>query len=113
MDYVLLEGYSDSTAKWEQLGVIMLNFKDILSVWGEPDLCLSEEPDGHEWDRGRKKLSQRYGQKWEWEKDGQGAVESGESPATVVQSMMMNDFDRDNQDEMLMWLCQRMQLQPD
>lgn len=36
------------------------------------------------------------------EKENQRDAESGEAPATVVCSMMMNYFDRDNQDEMLM-----------
>lgn len=53
-------------------------------------------------------------EKWEQSKEtGEGDVESGEAPATVFQSMMMNYFDRDNQDEMLMRVCQRMQSQPD
>ena len=82
-------------------------------------MCLSQEPDGRASDRetpreeGRGKARDR-GRKWEQSKEtGEGDVESGEAPATVFQSMMMNYFDRDNQDEMLMRVCQRMQSQPD
>lgn len=71
MDYVLLEGRSDQTAKQAQFTVIMLIFIDILSARGEPDLCLSQEPDGHE--RDRETLREGARGRRERESQGQGA----------------------------------------
>lgn len=76
-------------------------------------MCLSQEPDGHERDREREREVKTETGAEIVKETNRERKRDVEAPATVFQSMMMNYFDRDNQDEMLMRVCQRMQSQPD